>query len=135
MSHIILPPAVTIKATYTCLILSFRAVNEVTKCDEPRYFSYPLIKKDSLEFRLYQDTVFKSVRNKNALVILPTSLGKTVIAILLCAEFLYKYKSKRVLIMAPTKPLVSQHMSSFFSLLRIPKDVVAMVSGTRLKVD
>jgi Fanconi anemia group M protein len=69
------------------------------------------------------------VRNKNALVILPTSLGKTAIAILLCAEFLHKYKSKRVLIMAPTKPLVAQHMGSFFSLLRIPEDIVAIVSG------
>src|SRR5581483_5748574 len=94
-----------------------------------QYFSYPLIKKDALEFRMYQDVVFKSVRNKNALVILPTSLGKTVIAILLCAEFLYKYKSKRVLIMAPTKPLIAQHMSSFFSSLRVPEDLVAIVSG------
>ena len=78
---------------------------------------------------MYQDIVFKSVRNKNALVILPTSLGKTVIAILLCAEFLYKYKSKRVLIMAPTKPLIAQHMGSFFSSLRVPEDLVAIVSG------
>lgn len=78
---------------------------------------------------MYQDIIFKSVRNKNALVILPTSLGKTAIAILLCAEFLHKYKSKRVLIMAPTKPLVAQHMGSFFSLLRIPEDIVAIVSG------
>lgn len=31
--------------------------------------------------------------------------------------------------MAPTKPLVAQHMSSFFSLLRIPEDLVAIVSG------
>nr|WP_255457505.1 helicase-related protein [Nitrososphaera sp. AFS] len=82
-----------------------------------------------MEFRTYQDIIFKSVRNKNALVILPTSLGKTAIAILLCAEFLHKYKSKRVLIMAPTKPLVAQHMGSFFSLLRIPEDIVAIVSG------
>lgn len=104
-------------------------MNELTRYDDSRYFGYPLIKKDALEFRMYQDIVFKSVRNKNALAILPTSLGKTIIAILLCAEFLYKYKSKRVLIMAPTKPLVAQHMSSFFSLLRIPEDIVAIVSG------
>ncbi|NAL78343.1 helicase-related protein [Nitrososphaera sp. AFS] len=104
-------------------------MNELTRYDDSRYFSYPLIKKDALEFRTYQDIIFKSVRNKNALVILPTSLGKTAIAILLCAEFLHKYKSKRVLIMAPTKPLVAQHMGSFFSLLRIPEDIVAIVSG------
>ena len=59
--------------------------------------------------------------DKNTLVILPTALGKTVIAILVCAEFLYNYKSKRVLLMAPTKPLVAQHMSSFFSGLNTPE--------------
>lgn len=31
--------------------------------------------------------------------------------------------------MAPTKPLIAQHMGSFFSLLRIPEDIVAIVSG------
>jgi len=103
-------------------------VNELI-IDDSRYFSYPLIKKGSLEYRLYQDVVFKAIRNKNTLVILPTSLGKTVIATLLCAEFLYKYKSKKILVMAPTKPLVAQHMSSFFSVLEIPEDIVAIVSG------
>ncbi|MGC2382060.1 MAG: DEAD/DEAH box helicase, partial [Nitrososphaeraceae archaeon] len=86
-------------------------VNLVTEQNGPQqYFSHPLIKKDSIEFRLYQNNMFESVKNKNALVILPTALGKTIIAVLLCAEFLYNYKSRRVLIMAPTKPLVSQHM-------------------------
>jgi Fanconi anemia group M protein len=71
-------------------------------------------------------------KNKNTLVILPTALGKTIIAILVCAEFLYNYKSKRVLIMAPTKPLVAQHMSSFFSVLNIPEDGIAVVTGKNL---
>ena len=81
-----------------------------------QYFSHPLIKKDRIEFRLYQNNIFESVKNKNALVILPTALGKTVVAILVCAEILYNYKSKRVLIMAPTKPLVSQH-TTWLSLI------------------
>ncbi|MGC1932061.1 MAG: helicase-related protein, partial [Candidatus Nitrosopolaris sp.] len=58
-----------------------------------------------------------------------TALGKTVIAILVCEEFLYNYKSKRVLIMAPTKPLVAQHTRSFFSVLNIPEDGIAVVTG------
>ena len=71
-------------------------------------------------------------KHKNTLVILPTALGKTVIAILVCAEFLYNYKSERVLVMAPTKPLVAEHMSSFFSVLNIPEDRVAVVTGKNL---
>ena len=109
-------------------------VNAVTQESGPQYFNHALIKKRSIEFRLYQNNISESVRNKNnnTLVILPTALGKTVIAILVCAEFLYNYKSKRVLIMAPTKPLVAQHMSSFFSVLNIPEDGIAVVTGKNL---
>jgi ERCC4-related helicase len=96
------------------------------------YFNHPLIKKDCIEFRLYQGNISAHVRDKNTLVILPTALGKTVIAILVCAEFLYNYKSKRILVMAPTKPLVAQHMSSFFSVLNIPEDGIAIVTGKNL---
>ena len=94
-----------------------------------QYFSHPLIKYDSIEFRSYQSNIFASVKNKNALVILPTALGKIVIAILVCAEFLYNYKSKRVLIMAPTKPLVSQHTTSFLSVLKMPEDRIVLLTG------
>jgi ERCC4-related helicase len=109
-------------------------VNAVTQENEPQYFDRALIKKRSIEFRSYQNNISESVRNKNknTLVILPTALGKTIIAILVCAEFLYNYKSKRVLIMAPTKPLVAQHMSSFFSVLNIPDDGIAVVTGKNL---
>jgi ERCC4-related helicase len=108
-------------------------VNSLDEQNEIRYFDHPLIKKRSVEFRSYQFNIFESLRNnRNTLVILPTALGKTVIAILGCAESLYNYKSKRVLVMAPTKPLVSQHMSSFFSVLNIPENCVAVVTGKNL---
>ena len=109
-------------------------VNAVTQQNETQYFYHALIKKRSIEFRSYQNNISESVRNKhkNTLVILPTALGKTVIAILVCTEFLYNYKSQRVLVMAPTKPLVAQHMSSFCSVLNIPEDCVAVVTGKNL---
>ena len=103
-------------------------VNAVTEESETQYFNHELIKKRCIEFRSYQDNISESIRNKNTLVILPTALGKTVIAILVCAEFLYNYKSKRILVMAPTKPLVAQHMSSFFSVLNVPEDGIAVVT-------
>ncbi len=34
--------------------------------------------------------------------------------------------------MAPTKPLVAQHMSSFFSVLNMPEDGIAVVTGKNL---
>ncbi|MGA9843965.1 MAG: hypothetical protein WBQ25_16805, partial [Nitrososphaeraceae archaeon] len=66
-------------------------VNLVTERNRPQpqqFFNHPLIKKDSIEFRLYQNNIFESIKNKNTLVILPTALGKTIIAVLVCAEFL-----------------------------------------------
>jgi ERCC4-related helicase len=106
-------------------------VNSLDEQNEIRYFDHPLIKKRSVEFRSYQFNIFESLRNnRNTLVILPTALGKTVIVV--CAESLYNYKSKRLLVMAPTKPLVSQHMSSFFSVLNIPENCVAVVTGKNL---
>jgi ERCC4-related helicase len=107
-------------------------VNAVTQESETQYFNHELIKKRCIEFRSYQDNISESIRNKNTIVILPTALGKTVIAILVCAEFLYNYKSKRILVMAPTKPLVAQHMSSFFSVLNVPEDSIAVVTGKNL---
>jgi ERCC4-related helicase len=107
-------------------------VNELAQQDTPQYFTHRLLKKDSIEFRLYQNNIYEAAKSKNTLVILPTALGKTIIALLVCAEFLYNYRSKRILIMAPTKPLVAQHMYSFFSVLNIPEDIIAVVTGKNL---
>ncbi len=97
---------------------------------EPNYhISHPLIRKNSVEFRTYQSNISQSAFNRNTLVILPTALGKTIISLLVCANTLYNYKDKRVLIMAPTRPLVIQHMNSFFSVLKMLEDQIAAVTG------
>src|ERR671919_42576 len=89
----------------------------------------PLIYDDSIEFRAYQKNIADSAYNKNTLVILPTALGKTVIAILVSAYALYNHRRKRVLVIAPTRPLVMQHMKSFFSVLKILQDQLTEVTG------
>lgn len=89
----------------------------------------PLIYNESIEFRAYQNNIANSVYNTNTLVILPTALGKTVIAILVSAYALYNHRSKRVLVIAPTRPLVEQHMKSFFSVLKISQDQLIEVTG------
>ena len=89
----------------------------------------PLIYEESLEFRAYQKNIVDSAHNKNTLVIIPTALGKTVIAILVSARALYNHRRKRVLVIAPTRPLVLQHMKSFFSVLKISQDQLTEVTG------
>jgi len=79
------------------------------------YISHPKIIPDSVEERKYQTTLAKNCLNTNTLVVLPTGLGKTIIALLVTAVVLQK--GKKVLMMAPTKPLVEQHASVFLNFM------------------
>lgn len=101
----------------------------VTTTEQSSYVEATLIWKQTIEYRQYQKNISESACGKNTLVILPTALGKTVIAVLVCADMLYNYKEKRVLMMAPTRPLVSQHLKSFSAALKIPKEQIALVTG------
>jgi Fanconi anemia group M protein len=58
--------------------------------------------------RLYQETILDSCLKKNTLVVLPTGLGKTKVAILTLAKRLKDYPSTKSLFLTPTKPLANQ---------------------------
>ena len=87
--------------------------------------SHPLIVPDLIEERAYQLNIARSCCQNNTLLILPTGLGKTVIALLVSADILSR--DGRVLVMAPTKPLVEQHFESFSRFLNGPS--VGVMSG------
>ena len=93
------------------------------------HIEHPLIWNNSIELRLYQKNIAELANHRNTMVILPTALGKTVISLLVCADMIYKYRDRRVLMMAPTRPLISQHMKSFSSILKILEEQVAGVTG------
>jgi len=84
-----------------------------------KYITHPLIHPDSLEERRYQLTIALHALEGNTLVVLPTGLGKTAIALIVAASRIYN-KGGRVLVLAPTKPLVEQHLRFFEKLLRVP---------------
>ena len=85
------------------------------------YIEHPLIKKDSIESRLYQQVLAGDVLKKgNTMVVAPTALGKTIVAILVAADRLQKVKNSKVLILAPSKPLAIQHEDSFREFLTLP---------------
>ena len=63
--------------------------------------------------RKYQLDIFVRAKNENLLVIIPTGLGKTYIATLLGVYFLKKFNGKKnIIFLAPTRPLISQHIQS-----------------------
>ena len=85
------------------------------------YISHPLIKKDSIESRLYQQVLAGDVLKKgNTMVVAPTALGKTIVAILVAADRLQKVKNSKILVLAPSKPLAIQHEDSFKEFLTVP---------------
>ncbi|WOF16483.1 DEAD/DEAH box helicase [Methanoplanus sp. FWC-SCC4] len=85
-----------------------------------KYITHPLIKPESLEERQYQLSIAVRAMDGNTMVVLPTGLGKTAVA-LLSAAMRIKSKGGRVLMMAPTKPLVDQHLKMFQDLLIEPE--------------
>ncbi|ENN96478.1 Hef nuclease [Methanocaldococcus villosus KIN24-T80] len=92
------------------------------------YITHPLIKPNKLEARLYQQIIAAMALNKNTLVVLPTGLGKTAIAILTIAGMLTK-KDGKVLFLAPTRPLVEQHYRTLKEILNIDEDKIIALTG------
>ena len=67
----------------------------------------------NIQPREYQQKIFETAKSNNTLVVLPTGLGKTLIALLLAVERLKSFPTKKILFLAPTKPLVEQHFHYF----------------------
>ncbi len=85
------------------------------------YIEHPLIRPESAEARIYQQVLAANVlKNGNTMIVAPTALGKTIIAILVAADRLQKLKGSKVLILAPSKPLAIQHEENFKHFLSLP---------------
>ncbi len=77
---------------------------------------HPLVKQKKVSHRLFQHRIAEKIIGKNALVVLPTGLGKTIIALLAVAEILHQTPGK-VIVTAPTRPLVEQHFDTFRDMM------------------
>ena len=84
----------------------------------------------SFEPREYQKEIAETALLSNTLVVLPTGLGKTMIAIMVAAARLKKFPTSKVMILAPTKPLVLQHYSTFKRHLELGPGTFAILTGT-----
>lgn len=77
--------------------------------------------------RAYQLSIYESIKEHgNTLVVLPTGLGKTLIALMLIRD---RVKEGRCLILTPTKPLARQHLHSVMETLGLSEKNVALISG------
>ncbi len=80
--------------------------------------------------RLYQQTIFNTTVGHNTLVVLPTGLGKTAIALMLSVQRLTQYPDLKILLLAPTKPLCEQHQTTFQKHFTIPAEEIVLFTGS-----
>jgi len=73
---------------------------------------HPLLRPGEIRALPFQLDLARVGLDEDLLVVLPTGLGKTVIAALVAVEVLRRDPGK-VLVLAPTRPLVQQHADSF----------------------
>jgi Fanconi anemia group M protein len=67
----------------------------------------------NIQPREYQQKIFETAKENNTLVVLPTGLGKTLIALLLAIERKKSFPLSKVVFLAPTRPLIEQHFNYF----------------------
>ncbi len=87
------------------------------------------IQKNTIESREYQKNLAQQAISENCIVVLPTGLGKTAIALQVIAEYLSKGNGG-ALFLAPTRVLVNQHYEFLKQSLTI--EDVAIVTGEDL---
>jgi Fanconi anemia group M protein len=89
------------------------------------YLEHPHLLPQTVEKRLFQLDLAATALTASSLIVVPTGLGKTVIALMV---LLARMDKGRVLFLAPTKPLVEQH-AVFLQRVLKDRDIVTMMTG------
>ena len=94
-----------------------------------KFISHPLLKEGLIEKRKYQISIAEEAKRESLMVVLPTGLGKTTVALLVIVERLAKGK---ILFLAPTRPLVEQHSAFLKEVLTLDASLIQTFTGTVL---
>jgi Fanconi anemia group M protein len=110
------------------------------------YVAEPLVEPGVIERRRYQTELADTAERDHTLVCLPTGLGKTTVSLLVTARRLAggrgvnenedvdddtdtNHGNEKALLLAPTKPLVTQHAEFYREGLSIPDEGIAVFTG------
>jgi len=94
-----------------------------------KFISHPLLKEGLVENRKYHISIAEEANRESLMVVLPTGLGKTTIALLVIVERLAMGK---VLFLAPTRPLVEQHSAFLKEVLTLDPYLIQTFTGSVL---
>jgi Fanconi anemia group M protein len=109
-------------------------MNESLFPEKSACMRHPLIKPDTVEQRLYQLNLAGKALEGSSLVVLPTGLGKTIVALFVIASRLQRFGGK-ALILSPTKPLVEQHAAFFKRVMALQDEEILTFTGSIAPAD
>lgn len=89
---------------------------------------HPALAPGTVAHREFQVAIALRALREGTLVVLPTGIGKTLIAVLVAAEVLHRGRG-RVLVLAPTRPLAQQHLESLRRFLADPAGLELFTGG------
>ncbi len=92
-----------------------------------------ILRDELIEQRDYQINIATTAIKKNTLIIIPTALGKTIITIMALSKIIED--GGKAIFLAPTKPLVRQHLLSLRKFLKMREDDIVEVTGETRKED
>lgn len=96
--------------------------------DGAEYVSGKYITPNVIEERKYQKQLVEKSVHSSTLIALPTGTGKTAVGVRIAAHRLAESEG-RVMMLAPTQPLVNQHASFFKEALDIPEHEIQVFTG------
>jgi hypothetical protein len=82
------------------------------------------------QVRKYQVSIACNALLHNTLVVLPTGLGKTLVAAVVMYNYYRWFPTGKVVFMAPTKPLVNQQIEACHGVMGIPVEHTAELQGS-----
>ncbi len=88
-----------------------------------------MLPENALQPRAYQQNIAEAASRTNTLVVLPTGLGKTMVAMLVARARLEKFPKGKIVMLAPTKPLALQHYETFQRMLCLKDNEIAIMTG------
>lgn len=90
------------------------------------YINTKYVRADTVEDRTYQATLAADAISENCIVVLPTGLGKTTVALRVIAEYMTRGEGA-ALFLAPTRVLVGQHHDTLTSAMTI--EDISLITG------
>lgn len=92
------------------------------------FVEHAFIRPGVVEQRLYQEKLVQQALTGNTLIVMPTALGKSFLGMVVAAYVLEKNDGK-ILFLAPTKPLATQHNANLQRVINLPESSFALLTG------